>query len=377
MESIGFNKPYLTGKELTYISDAHSRGQLAGDGYYTHRCSRWLEQNTGSLRVLLTHSCTAALEMAAILTGVGEGDEVIMPSYTFVTTATSFVMRGATPVFIDIRPDTLNIDENLIEAAITERTRAIVVVHYAGVACEMDRVISIAEKYGLKVIEDAAQGILGHYKGRALGTIGHLGCYSFHETKNVTCGEGGAILINWDESIERAEIIREKGTNRNNFRLGKVDKYEWIDIGSSYLPGELSAAFLWAQLEQADVITSMRRRIWDAYKTTLEPLANSRNISLPTIPSDCEHNGHMFYVILNKSVSRKTFLNLMAKKGVNCVPHYVPLHSSPYGRRVAKVKSSMTVTDNVAEQLVRLPLWVGMENSEVLKVVESIYEILS
>jgi dTDP-4-amino-4,6-dideoxygalactose transaminase len=290
---IGFNKPYLTGKELHYIADAHARSQLAGDGHYTRLCNGWLERQTGCHKALLTHSCTAALEMAAILADIQPGDEVIMPSYTFVSTANAFVLRGGVPVFVDIRPDTLNIDETLIEAAITGRTKAIVPVHYAGVACEMDTIMDIARRHGLMVIEDAAQGVMAAYKGKPLGAIGDLGCFSFHETKNIISGEGGALLINNPALAERAEIIREKGTNRSQFFRGQVDKYTWVDVGSSYLPGEIIAAFLWAQLEEAESITARRLAIWQRYHDAFEPLERAGRVRRPVIPGDCEHNAHM------------------------------------------------------------------------------------
>ena len=291
---VPFNKPYLTGKELHYIAEAHGRSQLAGDGLFTKRCSQWLEQKSGCKKALLTHSCTAALEMTAILADIKTGDEVIMPSYTFVSTANAFALRGGVPVFVEIRPDTLNIDENLIEALITPRTKAIVPVHYAGVACEMDTIMDIARRHGLLVIEDAAQGVMASYKGRALGSIGDLGCYSFHETKNVISGEGGALLINNPGFVERAEIIREKGTNRSRFFRGQVDKYTWVDIGSSYLPGEIIAAFLWAQLEEAESITARRMQIWHRYHEGFEALENEGRLCRPIVPEGRLHNAHMY-----------------------------------------------------------------------------------
>jgi len=362
--SIPFNKPYLTGKELDYIAEEHTRGQLAGDGEFTKRCSAWFEQSTGCAKALLTHSCTAALEMAAILANIQPGDEVIMPSYTFVSTANAFVLRGGVPVFVDIRPDTLNIDERLIEAAITPRTKAIVPVHYAGVACEMNTIMDIARRHGLLVIEDAAQGVMATYKGRALGSIGDLGCYSFHETKNILSGEGGALLINNPAFVERAEMIREKGTNRSKFFRGQVDKYTWVDIGSSYLPGEIIAAFLWAQLEDAEKITAKRLTIWQQYHAAFASLEASGRLRRPIIPEGCEHNAHMYYLLMRDLADRTDFIAAMKEQGVNCVFHYVPLHSSPYGKEVARVSGELLVTDELSDRLVRLPMWVGVEQEQ-------------
>jgi len=360
--NILFNKPYMTGKELDYITEAHANNMLAGDGPFTRRCHAWLEQTTGCSKALLTHSCTAALEMAAMLADIQPGDEVIMPSYTFVSTANAFVLRGGVPVFVDIRPDTLNIDETRIEAAITPRTKAIVPVHYAGVACEMDTIMAIAKRHHLLVIEDAAQGIQGSYRGRPLGSIAHLGCYSFHETKNIISGEGGALLINDPALVERAEMIREKGTNRSKFFRGQVDKYTWVDIGSSYLPGEIIAAFLWAQLEEVDSITARRLAIWDRYHMAFETLEQSGRVRRPVIPDGCAHNAHMYYLLLRDLEDRTQFIDDMRAQGVNCVFHYVPLHNSPYGRKVARIHGDMGVTEELADRLVRLPLWLGIEN---------------
>lgn len=366
---IPFNKPYLTGKELHYIAEAHTRGQLAGDGYFTKLCSAWLENSTGCHKALLTHSCTAALEMAAILADIQPGDEVIMPSYTFVSTANAFVLRGAVPVFVDIRPDTLNIDESLIENAITGKTKAIVPVHYAGVACEMDVIMDIAHRHGLLVIEDAAQAVMATYKGRALGTIGHLGCYSFHETKNIISGEGGALLINNKELIERAEIIREKGTNRSLFFRGQVDKYTWVDIGSSYLPGEIVAAFLWAQIQEADSISRNRLTLWEKYHAAFATLETSGNFRRPIIPESCTHNAHMYYLLLQDLKQRTWFIEQMKKQGVHCVFHYIPLHAAPEGVRRTTGGSRLPVTCDLADRLVRLPLWVGLNDlqSEIIE----------
>lgn len=361
VETIPFNKPFMTGKELWYISQAHHNGQLSGDGPFTKKCHNWLEQQTGCRKALLTHSCTAALEMAAILAGIQPGDEIIMPSYTFVSTANAFVLRGGVPVFVDIREDTLNIDERLIEAAITARTKAIVPVHYAGCACEMDTIMEIAGRHNLIVIEDAAQGLMATYKGKPLGSIGHFGTLSFHETKNITSGEGGALLVNDESYIERAEIIREKGTNRSRFFRGQVDKYTWCDIGSSYLPGELIAAFLWAQVEEAESITANRRRCWDRYHSMLKACEEDGVLRRPVITAECEHNAHMYYVLLAKDINRQVVLEELKQNGVNAVFHYVPLHSSPAGKRYCRVHGDMPVTNDIANRLIRLPFWVGIE----------------
>jgi dTDP-4-amino-4,6-dideoxygalactose transaminase len=356
---IPFNKPYLTGRELHYISEAHARGQLAGDGYFTKKCNAWLEEKTGCHKALLTHSCTAALEMAAILADIQPGDEVIMPSYTFVSTANAFVLRGGVPVFVDIREDTLNIDERLIEAAITSRTKAIVPVHYAGVGCEMDTIMAIARKHNLLVIEDAAQGVMASYMGRPLGSIGDLGCYSFHETKNIIAGEGGALLVNNPDFAERAEIIREKGTNRSQFFRGQVNKYSWVDIGSSYLPGELIAAFLWAQMEEAEAITAKRLEIWDHYHEAFKMLEVEGRIRRPVLPLDCTHNAHMYYLLLKEIDDRSRFILQMREMGIGCVFHYVPLHSSQYAIALdnAIPPRRLEHTTRISDQIVRLPLW--------------------
>lgn len=361
---IPFNRPYLTGQELACIAEAHARGQLAGDGYFTGKCNTWLEQQTRCHKALLTHSCTAALEMAAILADIQPGDEVIMPSYTFVSTANAFVLRGAVPVFVDIRPDTLNLDERLIEAAITPRTRAIVPVHYAGVACEMDVIMAIARRYNLLVIEDAAQAVMATYNGRPLGSIGDLGCYSFHETKNIISGEGGALLINNPRFAERAEIIREKGTNRSQFFRGQIDKYTWVDIGSSYLPGELIAAFLWAQMEQASAITSRRHLIWDRYHRAFQDLEQSGRLQRQHIATGCGHNAHMYYLLLADLADRSRFIARLKQREVNAVFHYVPLHAAPSGERLGRVSGSLHHTEALAERLVRLPLWPGLEDQQ-------------
>jgi len=362
MMSIPFNKPYITGKELCNIAQAHANGHLAGDGEFTNRCSRWLEARTGAGRALLTHSCTAALEMSAILADIEPGDEVIMPSYTFVSTANAFVLRGAVPVFVDVRPDTLNIDEALIEAAITERTKAIVPVHYAGVGCEMDAIMAIAQKHNLLVIEDAAQAVMAHYKGHPLGSIGHMGALSFHETKNIISGEGGALLANTTHFAERAEIIREKGTNRSQFFRGQVDKYSWVDIGSSYLPGEIIAAFLAAQIEEADRITRRRLAIWNTYHQELAE--GGCKLRRPIVPDHCQHNAHMYYILLPDLARRTAFIDRLKRVGVNSVFHYIPLHSSPAGKRYGRPHGDLPVTNDISDRLVRLPLWVGLEDQQ-------------
>ena len=372
---IGFNKPYLTGKELHNIADAHQRGRLSGDGQYTRLCSEWLEKTTGANKALLTNSCTSALDMAAILANIQPGDEIIMPSYTFVSTANAFVLRGGVPVFVDIRPDTLNIDETLIEAAVTDRTRAIVPVHYAGVGCEMDIIMQIAARYGLFVIEDAAQGVMSSYKGRTLGTIGQMGAYSFHETKNIISGEGGALLINDPNQISRAEIVREKGTNRSKFLRGQVDKYTWLDMGSSYLPGEIIAAFLWAQLDRADFILDKRLQLWNRYHEAFKQLEVDGRVSRPFVPIDCKHNAHMYYLLLKDLDDRTSFIEMMGQVGINCVFHYVPLHSSPFGQQNSKKFGSLQVTDDASSRLVRLPMWIGLEAFQE-RVIESAKTIL-
>ncbi len=361
MNEIPFNRPYRTGKELGYIEEAYRNLVLSGNGPLTRRCETWLEREIGSARALLAHSCTAALEMAAMLAAVGPGDEVIMPSYTFVSTANAFVLRGATPVFVDIRPDTLNIDETRIEAAITDRTRAIVAVHYAGVACEMDAITALARAYGLMVIEDAAQGICAAYRGRPLGSIGDLAAMSFHETKNITCGEGGALLVNRPSFIDRAEIIREKGTNRSAFTHGLVDKYSWVDIGSSYLPGEISAGFLLAQMEEAWSITRRRRSHWQAYHDAFADDERLDRCARPVVPPHCAHNAHMYYLVLPSPAARFRFIEALAARGIWAIFHYVPLHSSPAGLKLARSHGTMSVTDRVAERLVRLPMFVGVD----------------
>jgi dTDP-4-amino-4,6-dideoxygalactose transaminase len=365
---IPFNKPYMTGKELWYISQAHAAGHLAGDGAFTKKCHAWLEANTGTRKALLTHSCTAALEMAAILADLQPGDEVIMPSYTFVSTANAFVLRGAVPVFVDIRPDTLNIDETKIESAITERSKAIVPVHYAGVGCEMDTIMDIAQRYNLLVIEDAAQGIMSTYKGRPLGSIGHMATLSFHETKNIISGEGGALLVNDPRLVERAEIVREKGTNRSQFFRGQVDKYSWVDIGSSFLPGEIIAAFLWAQMEEAEAITQRRLDIWRTYHQWFESMEAQEKIRRPVVPDHCIHNAHMYYLLLSGLEERTAFISRLKKQDIHSVFHYVPLDTAPMGHQLGRASGDLTNTHELSERLVRLPLWVGLEDHQAFVV---------
>ena len=375
MKPIPFNKPFIIGRELALIADAVAQGHLSGDGAYTRLCHRWFEDKLGCRKALLTHSCTGALEMAAILCNIQPGDEIILPSYTFVSTANAFVLRGAVPVFVDIRPDTLNIDEKLIEAAITPRTKAIVPVHYAGVPCEMDTIMDIAQRHNLLVVEDAAQALLSTYKGRALGSIGHFGCLSFHETKNIISGEGGALLVNDARFAERAEIIREKGTNRSQFFRGEVDKYTWVDIGSSYLPSELVSAFLYAQLERADEIIAKRRGICTAYATQLAPLQQAGRLRIAEF--DEHSNGHLFYVLLDSLATRSSLIAHLKTQGIHPVFHYVPLHSSPAGRRYGREGSSMQVTNDLSERLLRLPLFYEMKADDIARVCAAIREFFA
>jgi dTDP-4-amino-4,6-dideoxygalactose transaminase len=358
---IPFNRPYMTGRELPLIAEAHANGHLSGDGPFTKRCHAWLEAQTGATRALLTHSCTAALEMSALLLDLEPGDEVIMPSYTFVSTANAFALRGAVPVFVDVRRDTLNLDESLVEAAITQRTRAICVVHYAGVSCEMDTLLAIAARYGLAVVEDAAQAIFSTYKGRPLGTLGDLGCLSFHETKNIISGEGGALLCRDARYAERAEVIREKGTNRSKFFRGQVDKYTWVDIGSSYLPSELIAAFLAAQMDAGTQITQRRLALWDRYHEWAAGHEAAGRLRRPIVPADCTHNGHMYYLLLPSLEKRTAFIQHMNDLGVGTVFHYIPLHSSPAGLHFGRASGELPVTDELSARLVRMPLWIGLE----------------
>ena len=369
---IKFNVPPFVGGELNYINQAIAARKICGDGEFTKRCSRWIEERTGVNRALLTTSCSHSLEMAALLVDIQEGDEVILPSYTFVSTANAFALRGARLVFVDIRPDTNNIDEKLIEAAITPRTRVIVPVHYAGVGCEMDRIMAIAEAYNLKVVEDAAQGVNAYYKGKALGSIGDVGCYSFHETKNYSMGEGGATLLRDDVLVERAEIIREKGTDRSRFLRGQVDKYSWVEMGSSYLPSELNAAYLLAQLEAADEINDSRLAVWDRYYEEFKPLAESEDLGIPYIPAECKHNAHMFYLKLKNLEERTDFISFLKENGVMSVFHYVPLHSSAAGRRFGVFSGEDRFTTKESERLVRLPMYYNMAEDDQTKVIDTV-----
>lgn len=368
---IPFNQPALVGSELGYMQQAMVNGRLSGDGDFTRRCESWFEQQFGTAWALLTPSCTASLEMAAILLDIQAGDEVIMPSYTFVSTANAFALRGAKIVFVDVRPDTMNMDEGLIEEAITPRTKAIVPVHYAGVACEMDTMMALAEKYGLWVVEDAAQGVMARYKGRALGTIGHLGCFSFHETKNYTAGgEGGAILINDPTLIERAEIVREKGTDRSQFFRGQIDKYTWRDLGSSFLPSELQAAYLFAQLETAEQINRKRLILWNNYQQAFAALAATGRIELPTIPPDCQQNGHLFSLKLRNLADRSAFIAHLKKHNILAVFHYIPLHTSPAGQRFGRFVGEDRFTTQESERLVRLPLFYNLSEGDQQRVID-------
>ncbi|GAA0474525.1 MULTISPECIES: dTDP-4-amino-4,6-dideoxygalactose transaminase [Tatumella] len=374
---IPFNSPPVTGSEIDYMQSAMASGKLSGDGGFTRRCQQWMEQRFSSHKVLLTPSCTASLEMAALLINIMPGDEVIMPSYTFVSTANAFVLRGATIVFVDIRPDTLNIDESLIEAAITEKTRAVVAVHYAGVACEMDTLVQICEKHRLYLIEDAAQAVMSCYKGRPLGSIGHIGCFSFHETKNYTAGgEGGATLINDPALVARAEIIREKGTNRSQFFRGQTDKYTWRDLGSSYLMSDLQAAYLWAQLEVADQINQRRLALWEQYYTALTPLAQQGRLSLPEVPAGCTHNAHMFYIRLADNHLRSRLIDWMKEAEILAVFHYIPLHSSPAGRQFGRFHGEDRYTTVQSERLLRLPLFYNLSDNNQKTVIGSLMSFL-
>ncbi|HEX6588866.1 MAG TPA: dTDP-4-amino-4,6-dideoxygalactose transaminase [Longimicrobiales bacterium] len=373
MEWIPFNRPYLTGAEAGNIQRALERLHFSGDGEFTRACHDWMRAQTGTRAALLTHSCTAALEMSAILAAIEPGDEVIMPSYTFVSTANAFVLRGGVPVFVDVRPDTFNIDEKLIEQAITSRTRAIVVVHYAGVGCEMDVILDIARRHGLLVIEDAAQGVMASYRGKALGAIGELGTFSFHETKNVIAGEAGALLVNDERFEERAEIIREKGTNRRQFFRGQVDKYTWVDIGSSYLPGEIMAAFLFAQLEQARSLTDRRLAVWREYHERLAGLEEAGRLRRPVVPEHCSHNAHMYYIVLDSIETRARVIEGLAQRGVHAVFHYVPLHDAPGGQRWGRAVGDLRVTQLAGACLLRLPLWIGVDTD---RVVDALHELL-
>lgn len=362
---ISFNVPPCVGNEEKYIIQAIRNQKICGDGEFTKKCSAWLERKTNSQKVLLTTSCTHATEMAALLADIKAGDEVIMPSYTFVSTADAFVLRGAKAVFVDIRPDTMNIDEKLIEEAITEKTRAIVPVHYAGVSCEMDTIMQIAKKYNLFVIEDAAQGMMSSYKGKALGTIGDFGCYSFHETKNYSMGEGGSLFINDAKYIEQAEIIREKGTNRSKFFRGQIDKYTWVDAGSSYLPSDLNAAYLWAQMEAADDIYHDRMESWKLYESLLKELEEQEKIELPKVPDHCIHNAHMFYIKVKDIEERSRLIQYLKEQGVNAVFHYIPLHTSPAGEKYGRFSGEDRYTTKESERILRLPMYYGLKESDI------------
>lgn len=352
-----FNVPPYTGKEAEYIAQAVQNQKICGDGEFTKKCNKWIEEKTGTKKCLLTTSCTHATELAALLLDIKPGDEVIMPSYTFVSTADAFVLRGAVPVFVDIRPDTMNIDEKLIEDAITDKTKAIVPVHYAGVSCEMDTIMDIAERHNLYVVEDAAQGIMSSYKGQALGTFGEFGCFSFHETKNYSMGEGGALLIRDDAFVERAEIIREKGTNRSQYYRGQVDKYRWVDFGSSYLPSDMNAAYLYAQLEVAEAINDARLAVWNRYYENLTPLAESGRIELPVVPDGCVHNAHMFYIKAADMEERTALINFLKENDILSVFHYIPLHTAPAGQKFGRFQGEDRFTTRESERLLRLPMY--------------------
>lgn len=371
---IRFNIPPYTGKEDKYIKQAIDSRKICGDGQFTKKCNEKFEEITGAKKVLMTTSGTSALEMAALLADIKPGDEVIMPSYTFVSTANAFVLRGATIVFVDIRPDTMNIDENLIEDAITEKTKAIVPVHYGGVACEMDTICDIAERHNLVVVEDAAQGVMSFYKGRALGSIGDFGCYSFHETKNYSMGEGGAVLVNHEKNVERAEIIREKGTNRTKFFRGQVDKYTWVDLGSSYLQSELNCAYLYAQIEKPDIINNDRLQSWNTYYELLTPLKEKGCIDLPVVPEGCVHNAHMFYIKTKNLEERSKLIAFLKENGIGAVFHYIPLHSSPAGQQFGRFHGEDKYTTKESERLLRLPMYYRLEKKDIEYVVSKIKE---
>lgn len=372
-EMISFNKPPFTGNEIKYIQKAVENNRICGDGFFNLECMKWIENKTGTSKSFLTTSCTHALEMAALLADIKPGDEVIMPSYTFVSTADAFVVRGGVPVFVDIRPDTMNIDENLIESAITDKTKAIVPVHYAGVGCEMDKILEIAEKYDLYVIEDAAQGMMAEYKGKSLGSIGNFGAYSFHETKNYSMGEGGALLIRDKKHIEHAEIIREKGTDRSKFFRGQVDKYRWVDFGSSYLPSELNAAYLWAQLEEADTIYNDRMNTWNRYNEAFQDLKQKGILELPHIPEYCKHNAHMYYMKTDTLETRTKLLGYLKEHGVLSVFHYVPLHSAPAGIKYGRFHGEDKYTTRESERLFRLPMYYRMKDEDIETVIETVH----
>lgn len=374
---ITFNVPPCADKAMEYIEECVRNQKICGDGAYTKKCNRWIEERTGTTKCLLTTSCTHATELAALLADIRPGDEVIMPAYTFVSTADAFVLRGAVPVFVDIRPDTMNIDEKLIEAAITDKTKAIVPVHYAGVACEMDTIMDIAARHGLLVIEDAAQGILATYKGKALGAIGDFGCYSFHETKNYSMGEGGALLIRDEKYVEDAEIIREKGTNRSKFYRGQIDKYTWVNYGSSYLPSDMNAAYLYAQLEQADEINQARLACWNRYYERLTPLKEAGKLELPVVPEGCVHNAHMFYVKVKDITERTEFISFLAENGVHSVFHYIPLHTAPAGQKFGRFHGEDRYTTAESERLARLPMYYGLSLEQVDYICDVIYRFFA
>lgn len=371
---INFNVPPFVGSEMKYVEEAVMNHKICGDGEFTKKCSAWLENKTGTGKALLTTSCTHATEMAALLCNIQPGDEVIMPSYTFVSTADAFVLRGAKAVFVDIRPDTMNIDEKLIEDAITEKTKAIVPVHYAGVSCEMDTIMDIAKRHGLYVVEDAAQGIMSTYKGQALGSIGDYGCYSFHETKNYSMGEGGALLIKDEKNAEMAEIIREKGTNRSKFFRGQIDKYTWVEAGSSYLPSELNAAYLWGQLAVADEINENRLRLWNTYYEAFKELRDNEIVELPVIPEECVHNAHMFYMKTRNLEERTRLIQFLKENGIGAVFHYIPLHSAPAGQKYGRFHGEDKYTTKESERLVRLPMYYGLSDLDQEKVIDKVVE---
>ena len=376
MGRIPFNRPYATGRELAYVQQAIDGGRLSGNGPFTRRCQAWLEEHTGAARAFLTHSCTAALEMAALLLDLRPGDEVILPSFTFVSTANAFVLRGAVPVFVDVRPDTLNLDEAQVEAAVTDRTRALVPVHYAGVGCAMDALLEIARRHDLAVIEDAAQGLLADYRGRPLGGWGDLAALSFHETKNVIAGEGGALLVHRPDLVARAEILWEKGTDRSRFFRGEVDRYTWVDVGSSFLPGEVEAAFLWAQLEEAEELTRRRLALWERYHRAFAPLEAAGRLRRPVVPPDCRGNGHLYHLLLPGLAERTALITALATEEIQAVFHYVPLHSSPAGRRFGRAHGELPHTAAAGDRLVRLPLWVGMSEDDIGRVIAAVLRAL-
>jgi dTDP-4-amino-4,6-dideoxygalactose transaminase len=376
-DHIPFNHPHTTGRELEAIADAISRGHIAADGIYSQRCRALLQDMLGCPQALVVHSCTAALELSALLLDIGPGDEVIMPSYTFVTTATAFALRGATPVFVDVRPDTMNLDEQLVEAAITDRTRAIVPVHYAGIGCDMNALKALADQASIPLVEDAAQGICASYRGQPLGTIGALGSISFHETKNVTCGNGGALIVNDERYFERAEVLRDKGTNRSSFIRGDVDKYTWLDVGSSYAISDLAAAFLLPQLQDSESITHARRALWDGYHDAFAGAEAEGLLRRPVVPDDVEHNAHMYYLLLRSNRARDHLIEQLDERQINAVFHYVPLHSSPAGRRYGRAHGSLSVTEELSGRLVRLPLWVGMSDEMIERVAVAVNETVT